>query len=513
MQENIASSQAGMAQGDEPRFKSLHGSFRLLCSTASPKFRAYCWFILFAFCGMTLEFQKQVLQYLLQTRDGQGFIARVDEALMDDPACKAVLRLSQEYMAQFKRVPNLPTALEYARQQSGKIKLSREHFDLLVSAVHQAYQPLGPEAELNFTRQEVIEYAQLKGARQLFQRYALELDGKRQYGAIRKEVLQNMRSDIQKLLEFGKTTHEPKAPRMLFRDFQKFKPSNLQGHPFRFAGMNRILAAGGIKPGEVHIFMSGPKAGKTTLMVSLGAGFAADGLPVFYADTENGVDRIERMFYQSMTGCTYDEILAELAGEAGEFNEAEPFTVKLERQASKYRTMGGEVVVQWFPPKRATADDVEVALDHLQETTGFMPELIIADYLDNYAPIDKSVKDKRLQIQEVYFDFKRLAESRRTTVFSPSQVNRQAIDREKLKITDLAEDIGKAANADSIWGFVRTENERIAGEGRIMPLGMRNGKDYGVVYLSLDIDKVQIKERDFAQEQRDLDTDGKAKRA
>ena len=93
-----------------------------------------------------------------------------------------------------------------------------------------------------------------------------------------------------------------------------------------------------------------------------------------------------------------------------------------------------------------------------------------------------SKSDRRFIIQDLYKVWKDLAVSLDCAVFTVSQTNRQAYEKPMLEAIDVGEDYAKIANADSIWGFSRSKEDRANSLAVISPIANRNGSDNSSLY-------------------------------
>lgn len=311
----------------------------------------------------------------------------------------------------------------------------------------------------------------------------------------------------------------------LCRDFKFVDLSTSIGYPVKFESMNKCLTTKGFSKGQVIVFMASPKAGKTTLMINIATDYMKKGLKGLYVDTENGKPRLERMLYQNLLECNYDELKeglllkdhiarninhykADIDGLRQSWKEYGLYDAYLELKDKYYNDVndvlkaifdhatsaGGELNLLPLGSNK-TVKDVEKHLLIAKELYNFTPDFVVCDYFDNMRSSAKS-EQRRLNIQEVYLEWKDLAQRFGFFVFTPSQTNRSGFDKEDLSVQDIAEDFGKVAHADYVWAFVRTQEERDNNQGHIQILAARDGSDRcGAVYLSCDMDRCVIVER------------------
>ena len=131
--------------------------------------------------------------------------------------------------------------------------------------------------------------------------------------------------------------------------------------------------------------------------------------------------------------------------------------------------------IDFYPPKVKSIADVEAELEYLRDEYNWIPNMICYDYLDLMKPINPKVTDKRLAIQEVYFDAIRLNKKWGTFAITMSQVTRDAVNKKTLSMKDFAEDFGKAANAHAAFALCQDEEEEKLNITRIVPVMQREG--------------------------------------
>src|SRR5688572_14536392 len=82
-----------------------------------------------------------------------------------------------------------------------------------------------------------------------------------------KQMFRVMRKIVE--LDDAKLQEQEKKTHFLFRDHEYDRFETTTGAPTKFAGLNKMTAAGGFYPPQLVIFMKGPKQFGTGLLVSL----------------------------------------------------------------------------------------------------------------------------------------------------------------------------------------------------------------------------------------------------
>jgi KaiC/GvpD/RAD55 family RecA-like ATPase len=276
----------------------------------------------------------------------------------------------------------------------------------------------------------------------------------------------------------------------LLKDYSPLhKLDLLNVFPTYLPGFNQLSGIGGMRSPQLSIIMAPPKGFKTGTLVNFATGYVRRGVPMFYADAENGADDIRIRHYQCMLGMT-DEEVKEKENQA-----------RIAKMVELYKVRGGDIFVADFQANDATMQDVEIELERLRDEESFIPKGIIWDYIDLFTTSRKYTETRR-KIQLTYMDAKNLLKNWDMFGISVSQVNRDAVDKEFIDMTAYAEDFGKAANADASYALCQTKAEKKARIARYIPVALRKGAEFTgdeVVNVRVDKDTQQITEISYEE--------------
>lgn len=420
---------------------------------------------------MTIDYQVEILKYLCKLKESKEFIKIIDSSIFDLSEHKVVFDMLKKYVEVYSVVPSKISLLEYFDKESKRIQISPENYKYIEDNVKNLYSDFTCEPKQ--LRETIVEFAQKQKGKEFIKKYADKLNDK--------NVFEAMRKDVMSIVALSESSQVTQTISIIADGATAGGSVYKEVLPTQYRYMNSIQKVKGFKAPEIIVIMAGPKSGKTTLMVNLAVGYLRDGYKVVYFDTENGIQRIKTLIHQCILGCTYDELQTDECRE------------KLAVMLKKYAAMGGEIKLEELPPRRASTDDVELRLEKLKDQ-GFEPQVCFCDYFDNMVPSGKDSSERRLNLQAVYFDWKYVAVKYDFPVFTPSQVNRGSVNKPEFTIKDIGEDFGKVANCDSVWAYCRTPEEKEDGKARLMILANRDGKDYGTIYLDVDVKRVLIEE-------------------
>jgi hypothetical protein len=115
----------------------------------------------------------------------------------------------------------------------------------------------------------------------------------------------------------------------------------------------------------------------------------------------------------------------------------------------------GSLKIKAYPISTATISDVENDLDKEEAYNQWIPDILVIDSLDNFK---KNIKlgDKRIQLGEIWEESSKITKSRNLLTFSATQGNRGSFLKDRLEVTDVAEDFSKAMVVDALFAI----NER-----------------------------------------------------
>lgn len=404
---------------------------------------------------MTIDFQKDLLRVLIQSPSFRKYIPQISEDIFDMPESQVIFQLLQNYVEKYRKQPEYSSMMEWWSRVTKKQSIEENTYKSIQVEIASMYEEY--RGDTGLLEDTIAEQIQYKMAKVLFQKYASQLsDGI--------DIYRKMRIELNDIIDFDTEETTESEGKYLFKEFDPPKRGQRIGQPTFLKALNRMTAAGGFHTPQLVIIMGTPKGFKTGTVMNLALSYAIDGLKVFYADTENGLLSIENRFKQAMAKCTYQELFS------GDLNDI------LEEQSRRMQVMGGEIRMERFPAHTKSINDIEAKLDELRDEDGWVPDLIIYDYLDLFLANDPTKRrEKRINIQHVYFDAINLQAKIGAFGISPSQVSKEALNKPIINMKDFSEDFGKAMNAHAAFAICRTVEEQELGVARIVPVVQREG--------------------------------------
>lgn len=240
------------------------------------------------------------------------------------------------------------------------------------------------------------------------------------------------------------------------------------------------LLNGGLARTEMILFSANSGGGKSITLANLAENFLLQGFNVLYLSFELSEEMIAQRFDTMFTGVPtvawrskYQDIIKTLGN-------VEPNVGKLTIKRMSTGT---------------NANAIRAYLKEFELTKGYIPDMIIADYLDIMGPNEKvgadnvSEKDKQVaeQFRDILFDYNMFGAT-------ASQQNRSAIDAQELNHSHIAGGLTKVNTVDVYVSIIMTPTMKAAGEIGFAFLKTRSSDGVGkTIYLRWDNNSLRIK--------------------
>lgn len=219
---------------------------------------------------------------------------------------------------------------------------------------------------------------------------------------------------------------------------------------------------GGVARTEMIMYSAGSGGGKSINMSNLGKEFMYQGLNVLYLSLELSEAMIGQRFDMMLTGVApAPRVVWE--------NQIENIVADLAELSDMLMPNGkriGNLQIKRLPVG-SNANDIRAYLREYELTKGYIPDLIIVDYLDLMNPIEKIsltdvfTKDKLAaeQLREIGFEYN-------CVIATASQQNRGGIekDAEELNQSVIAGGISKVNTVDIYIAITMTPQQKQAGQ-------------------------------------------------
>jgi len=148
---------------------------------------------------------------------------------------------------------------------------------------------------------------------------------------------------------------------------------------------------------------------------------------------------------------------------------------------------GADLRVEQFAMRTLTVTRLRGLIDRMAIVDGFVPDVILIDYVDLMKSTSKDGKEYQDQA-ELYMDVRGTIATI-APVYTVAQTNRGGQEKNKLDLADTGNSFDKLRHCDVIIGYEAPENDRIGPiqYGRLRPLKVRGAVQGESVSFSLDM--------------------------
>jgi len=243
---------------------------------------------------------------------------------------------------------------------------------------------------------------------------------------------------------------------------------------------------GGLHKGEMGIWLAYPKAGKTTYLCNLGAvAVRTQRRKTWHGVLEGSLTYVEARYDTIFTGELYSNV------KRGDIDAA-----LYARAFKEMQELRGLLVVQDFTKTMdANVGHFDSVLRDLERGKGFVPDLLIVDYVDllrSRFRYDREYEEQKAAVQ----DLKNLA-NRGYAVWTASQVQRPKNDdyaevAHILRSKDIADCYAKVRVADFIGSINQTTQERSADVLRLYAELYRDGPADKTITVKSDFSRMTM---------------------
>ena len=234
------------------------------------------------------------------------------------------------------------------------------------------------------------------------------------------------------------------------------------------------LCKDGLGKGELGVVIAPTGAGKSMVLVHLGAEAVKAGKTVVHYTLELADTTIGSRYDSCITGVPLSDLFS--------FKEMIYDTLQ---------EIEGSLIVKEYPTKTASSQTIRNHLDKLKQRD-IKPDMIIVDYGD-LLKATTVYKEKRMNLESIYEELRAIAQEHECPIWTASQTNRSGLNAEVITMESISEAFNKCFVADFIFSVSRTAEDKSANTGRLFVAKNRNGPD-GLVYpLHMDTSTVNIR--------------------
>ena len=389
-------------------------------------------------------FQIKVISSLLKHKEFlQNIVDVLEPEEFDNPSHQWIIKQTIGYFHKYHTNPTPEyLSIEVKKMDNDVLKVS------VVEQLKEALKNANDDRQYveeefsNFCKNQQLKKALLT---------SVDLLGRSQYDDIRNIIDKALKAGQDKLigLEYEKDVES------------RYRNEDRKPIATSWPHINDLLM-GGLGMGDFGIVFGSPGAGKSWILISLGAQAVKLGFNVNHYTLE---------LSQEYVGKRYDSIFTGI-----DFQQIHLHRPEIESAIEK---LPGKLTVKEFPMGKTTISTIE---SHIQKciALGKTPDLVIIDYVDLLKSKSRS-SERRDEIDDVYTATKGMARQFKTPIWTVSQVNRAGANDDVVEGDKAAGSYGKIMIADFIMSLSRKRQDKVNGTGRMHIIKNRFGSD-GMTY-------------------------------
>lgn len=434
--------------------------------------------------SFTIEFQTEVLRYLIQSKEAPlvlnkvkpGYFALIEHAL--------ILEGINKFYKRYKKIPSQALLIETVKQ----LLDGRNYVDLvtkedipninkIISGLYS--QPLQDDLAIAENIYKFAAYVEMKSLTE-----EMDFSNFNLYEEYQNRVTQIIR-DSKPIKE--------EEPLMMVRDTarrQLLRQTDPDVVPTPYWQLNNLSNGNGYIKGSIFVFLDRPKAKKTFSLINVARGYLTMKKNVLYIDTENGKNQIMDRMIQSTLNKTRKELLS------GGYDTME------QRHMRKYRRLGVEFIVDRVLAMVEDTNKIKSIIQKVEAERGIKIHILVVDYAAKLASTLKQKEDVE-RINQVYIDLDNLGtEMGLEAIWTAQHITREGAKHKATvyEDNDIAGGISIIRNAQCILGLNSTDEEEEHNVQRWEVVVQRDGKPHGRCLFNVDPERQRMKE--FTREAR-----------
>lgn len=230
-------------------------------------------------------------------------------------------------------------------------------------------------------------------------------------------------------------------------------------YPFDIELFNKITD-GGLRRKTLNIFAAGTGGCKSLLLCHNAANYLMQGKNVLYFTLEMAEVAIAERIDANLLGININSIK--------HMNKSH-FLKKIEDVMSR---TPGKLTIKEYPTGCANANTFKYYIKELKSKEGFVPDIIIIDYLGICSSVKSNIEASYLKHTAVAEELRALASELNLPILSAVQLNRTGSASGEPSITDIANSHGIAQTVDLAIGIV--SNEDLDMNDELMVIQLKN---------------------------------------
>ena len=404
-------------------------------------------------------FQEGLVQLIFEDRPFADQITEVlDVAFLELEYLRVFLRKTIDYRTRFDRHPSSSTMdtiihTELSDEDELVAQQVREYFEK-INGYEVGDREYIKETSLDFCLKQTLKEAMMKSV-----------------GLLQTCSFDEISTEINNALKLGSDNNFGYD---YLADFEaRFVPKHRKPVTTGWQDLDNITG-GGLGRNELGVVIAPTGAGKSMVLVHLGAQALKEGKTVVHYTLELQETVIANRYDSCITGYPLGEII--------NFKE---------EVYDEIKDIEGSLIIKEYPTKSASTNTIKSHLSRLVKR-GIKPGMVIVDYGDLLKPVVVR-KEKRNELESIYEEMRAISAEFECPVWTASQTNRSGLSAEVITMEQISEAFNKCFVADFIFSVSRTIEDKQNNQGKIFVAKNRNGPDGMIYNIFMDTSNVNIK--------------------
>lgn len=303
--------------------------------------------------------------------------------------------------------------------------------------------------------------------------------------------------NLEKALMVGQTLDDESMGTRFWSSFEKEEEETwiprvptLLG-PEGTGGMDDVLN-GGLKNGQLGMIMLPTGRGKSVFLLNVAANALVQNYNVLFFSLEMDERDIKNRFSSWFTGLS-TKILEKTSNS----------DIQAKILANYSGTKLGDLLIKTFPMRSTRVRGLENHIKTFSKKDGWVPDLIVVDYLDVIKASSK--KETHEQLGELAEELKALAQRFDRPVWTASQVNRSGAQKEIVKNEDGAGSYAKLFAADFVFAGSPKSDEKTGERSvKLFCSKARGGEDQMILDFEIDFRSMRFLFRERSNQNKEF---------
>jgi len=227
--------------------------------------------------------------------------------------------------------------------------------------------------------------------------------------------------------------------------FDKYK-EGVAKLPTTFEIFNKVTKGGFVNP-SLTVFIAPTGVGKSLFLCNIAASYLQLGKNVLYFTMEMSEEQVEQRIDLNLLDLDVDQLM---------MLEKQQF---INRIANIKKKFFGKLRTKEYPSGSVHTGHFRYFIEELKLKEGFVPDVIIVDYLNICAAqqVNRSSNSLYEYTGQIALELRGLSQEFGCPLFTATQTNRDGAKSSDFEKTDIADSWGVTFHADYIYGIIETE--------------------------------------------------------